>query len=824
MKKFFVLILFFTFAFQAAILAQDFAETHPKIRKAVENRDYLTAVGELQRLQKADKKIFELNNYDYLLARMAERKGNFALAAANYQSVAARNSVLKEYALWHLAQIARSSGNLMLERLYLQEISASAPQNLLTEAVNARLARSFFESKNFDLVIRLLESDTGARRRGDAENKNKTQPTKNERQGTKNERLTRENLVLLGESYLQTGKSEEARATFNKLTNELPTVAQPDDFALAGARGLDILDGKTETRAAAPQLSEAEHLKRAGIYQFNRDFANARLHYEAIVKRFPASEILPDVFYQIGRGFALEENFVPAAEWFERTHTEFPDHPIAPDALSQSASAYSRLNKTKEAVSRYQKIIEKYPDYERLDRAYLNIVDVLRDSGADSEALKWAAKTQEAFRGKLPEAIALFAQARIRIAQNDWQNVLTDLEKLLTFSDLGGTRIPGGTNTAEITFLRGFALEQLNRFREAIDSYLSIPDGRDEYYGWRATERLKALGAKEETKSIIADKTEQVQKILSGVPYEEYWQKAHAYYRLTNDPKGLELIKRIYAASPENQKIPNLKLLEFGREEILKQERNAVSQNPHKNLADELLFLGLYDEAAPELEIGFSENETKDQKPKTEDLNYTLAVFYRRGDMAHRAVAFLEPLWRKVPADYLIELIPRQQAELLYPAPYADSLLQFAPSRAVDPRFILAIMRQESRYRADVKSVAAARGLMQFISSTSNQIAKELGRENFRQDELYHPPTAVLFGSQYLANLFRQFPAQPQAVAASYNGGEKNMARWLARSKSDAPDRYVAEIVFSQTKDYVYKVMANYRVYQTLYDENLRMK
>ena len=44
--------------------------------------------------------------------------------------------------------------------------------------------------------------------------------------------------------------------------------------------------------------------------------------------------------------------------------------------------------------------------------------------------------------------------------------------------------------------------------------------------------------------------------------------------------------------------------------------------------------------------------------------------------MAHRAVGFIEPLWRKIPADYQIELIPREQVELLYPAPYADSLLK----------------------------------------------------------------------------------------------------------------------------------------------------
>nr|HQU93206.1 transglycosylase SLT domain-containing protein [Pyrinomonadaceae bacterium] len=98
---------------------------------------------------------------------------------------------------------------------------------------------------------------------------------------------------------------------------------------------------------------------------------------------------------------------------------------------------------------------------------------------------------------------------------------------------------------------------------------------------------------------------------------------------------------------------------------------------------------------------------------------------------------------------------------------------------------------------------------------------RELGRERFDQNELYYPPTAILFGSQYVGNLLKLFPNQPDAAAASYNGGEDNMKRWLGRSKSDYPGRYVPEIGFAQSKDYVWRVMSNYRMYQMLYDENL---
>ncbi|MGI8639973.1 MAG: transglycosylase SLT domain-containing protein [Pyrinomonadaceae bacterium] len=806
----------FVFVFSLSIFAQNLTEAHLRIRNAVENRDYQTAINELQNLEKSDKKIFTINNYDYLLGRLAEKRGDFALAAANYQEVANRNSVLSEYALRHLSQIARSSGNLMLERIYLQKITTLAPESLLSDAVNKRLARSYFESKNFDAAIQMLSGQSEAKDKG---------------QRTKNEGQTRESLVLLGEAYQQNNQIQQAREVFTKLTNNLPNPAQPDDFALEAAKNLDLLDGANENFGkTAPQLSDNEHYRRALIYQFNRNFPLARLHFQAIAERFPQSNYVANALYQIGRGFAQEGNYSQAINWFERVQAEFPGDEIAKDALSQTASAYSRVNKTKEAILRYQKFIQTYPDADNLERAYLNIVDILRDRGEDNEALKWTAKTQADFKGKLPEAIALFAQARIHISQNDWTNALSDLNALQTFPDLGGTRVPGGTNKAEITFLKGFALENLNRYDEAIEIYLSIPDGRNEYYGWRATERLRAIAADEKTKRFVEIKLIQLSQNSGMALPNEQRKIFQSIYRLTNSAGVLESIKNVYARLPDYQKVPGGKLLEFGRKEVLKEKRAASNENFHKNLADELLFLGLYDEATPELENYELQNpmpevqnpKSKIQNPKSNDLAFTLAVFYERGDMANRAISYIEPLWKNVPADYELELIPRGQIELLYPTPYSDSLLQFAPQKKVDPRFTLAIMRQESRFRADVKSNAAARGLMQFISTTADKLAQELNRENFKQDELYNPPTAILFGSQYLSNLFRQFPNQPQAVAASFNGGEDNMMRWLARAESDNPDRYVPEIIYSQSKDYVYKVMTSYRIYQIFYGENLK--
>lgn len=794
----FVLIVIFV----SAAPAQQEPSRYDRVRTAVDNREYLVAVSLVNDVANSDKKVFELNNYDYLLARVAEKSGDVATAMANYQRVAARGSVLKPYALKHLAEIARDSGNLMLERMYLQQVVSFAPDSLVAPAAANRLARNAYESGNFSEAIRLLTTTASP------------VTTVN----------SREDQLLIARCLLKSGKTDDARAALLKLINELPNPAQPDDIALEAVR---VLDSTDVTPSPPQELTDQEHLQRASIYQFNRDFANARTHYLTIIQKFPISGITPDAAYQIGRGYALEGNYVEAINWFERVQEQYPDTQSAKDALLQAASAYSRVAKYKEAVKRYQKFIDTYPADERVDRAYLNIIDVLRDEGSPAEALKWTAKTQEIFKGKLAEALALFAEARIYIARGDWQDAFGDLERLKTFSDLGGTRIPGGTSPPEIAFMRANALEHLEQYAAAIDAYLSIPDGRAEYYGWRATQRLRLLAGNENAKPFIKQKIDSL--TANGTKDAETHRKnIQALLRLTDQPeerkKLLDDLRNIYAEVPDYQKLPSFKLLALGRTEELKQE----SGQP-RTAGDELAFLGLYDEAAPELALGKSNLIASNPRseipdPRSSDRAYSLAVLYKRGDMADRAVSFAEPLWRSVPADYQIELIPREQLELLYPAPYADLLIKYAPPREVDTRFVLSIMRQESRYRADVKSYAAARGLMQFISATAENIAAKLGRKTFRNEELFYPPTAVLFGSQYLADIGRQFPDQPQAVAAGYNAGETSMQRWLARSGSNDPDIYVPEIAFWQPKDYVYKVLSNYRMYQFLYDENLRPK
>ena len=614
-------------------------------------------------------------------------------------------------------RFARSTGNLLLERLLL--IRSVTGSGDLGTAATCRLAYNALDGGNYGLAVDALT--TGRVVKGSAP--------------------TRDDQVLLGEAYLRAGDTGSASAIFVRMEN-IANVLQPDDAAVRAVKGLD---------AISRDVDEAEHLRRAAIYQADRDFALARAHFQAVIDASPAGANAADSAFQIGRGYSLATDHAQAINWYERVLEQYPQSPSAKDALLQAASGYARVGKPKEAIKRYQRFIEMYPADERLDRAYLNIADVYRDQGEDREALKWCSKAAEAFKGKGAEALAIFAMARIFIAREEWADALNSLDQLRSFSDLAGNA-PGGTDGAEITFLRAIVLDGMGRYGEAIDAYLTVPGGRDSYYGYLADDRLANMKKVEASRGYIDQKLGALSGLLGSADGEPRRVSALAVLRLTEhaDVRARAM-------------------------QVLKQTFKPV----------------VIPKGAPD-------------------------AYRSKG-----SVLLAESAFRKVPADEPVDLIPKEALRQLYPLAFERDVVRYSKQRNVDPRYVLSIMRQESRFDPLAHSNASARGLMQLIMSTANAAGGALDQDVFGEDDLLDPSFSILLGTQHLSDLFKAFPGQPDAVAAAYNASADNVKRWSARAKANTPDRYVSEIMFAQTKDYVRKVMANYRMYQYLYEEDL---
>jgi soluble lytic murein transglycosylase-like protein/TolA-binding protein len=780
------LLLIATFA--ATTVAQSQSDLAARIRAAVEVGNWEGARADIETLRSTEPALFNSGSYSYLLGRIAEQSGDATTATIRYQESV--NTQLAEYALWRLARFARTTGDLTLEREHLRRLLSTVPTSILRDAASLRLAESFSESGDFNSAINSARTIVA----------------------TKNVALAREAATLVAAAYNRSQKKTEARDAYLKLLMQMPDASRPDDFALTAVRELDELD---KNDAGVLKLSEADHLLRASVYHFNRDFKGARTHYQAVVDANSQSGTVPNALYQLGRGYYLESNYEQATKLFQQVVDQHAQTSSARDALGFLASSYVRMKRAQDAVTTYQLLLQRFPDAPNPERTYLNIIDALHEAGRYADALTWVQQAQTRFKNDLGGGLALFARLRIHLAQGQWSEVVRDADELSKFADLGGTRVPGGTTNVEVSFLRAFALEQLGRTDEAISAYLAIPDGRNEYYGARATQRLLALGAKESTRPKIRSRFNSLSTVAQN---DEGRRTLQTRLRLTQDQsERTELLK---ALASLYEALPAYKLQRFNLLSLENRIPKPVGGDAETR-GGVLWKLGLYDEAMPEFYATTTSSTAPAGQSVSNDEAYTMAVYSLRGGFANRAVRFAEQFWRTVPADYVIDLAPRDLTELLYPAPYRSSLLRHAPNRNVDPRFVLSIARQESRYQADAKSVAAARGMMQFIPSTALEIAAQLKLAQFKQGDLYHPDTAILFGSEYLSTLFQQFPNQPQAVAGSYNGGADNLARWIGRSKSAEPDRYVPEIGFSQTKDYVYKVMANFWNYQRLYDAQL---
>jgi soluble lytic murein transglycosylase len=159
-----------------------------------------------------------------------------------------------------------------------------------------------------------------------------------------------------------------------------------------------------------------------------------------------------------------------------------------------------------------------------------------------------------------------------------------------------------------------------------------------------------------------------------------------------------------------------------------------------------------------------------------------------------------------------------------YPAPYRQAILSAAKARKLDPRFILALIKQESVFKPLAKSPAGARGLLQLTMDAAEKYGPGAGWNTLRESQLYQPETSITVGAEYIEHLAKLFPGMLEPIAASYNGGEDNVARWLARARRQDPGIFTAEVGFEETKGYVQKVMSNYRVYRQLYTSELNRR
>jgi soluble lytic murein transglycosylase len=137
---------------------------------------------------------------------------------------------------------------------------------------------------------------------------------------------------------------------------------------------------------------------------------------------------------------------------------------------------------------------------------------------------------------------------------------------------------------------------------------------------------------------------------------------------------------------------------------------------------------------------------------------------------------------------------------------------------AAEPAMVFGVTRQESNFDPHLRSNVGARGMMQLMPGTAEAVARKMG-EPYRAGMLDDPDYNMRLGSYYIGSMIDNFGGSYVLATAAYNAGPGRPAEWVAycgdpRSGSVDPVDFIECIPFSETRNYVMRVMEAAEVYR----------
>ncbi len=444
------------------------------------------------------------------------------------------------------------------------------------------------------------------------------------------------------------------------------------------------------------------------------------------------------------------------------------------EILRLRADAEYGMGDLQRALATLQRIARDYPDSPAAPEALFRYASLLWNRDRDEDAMRGFLDFRRRYprHERLPEV--LYAIARILHAQGEPEKAIA------TYAELA--RIyPRRRLAHEARWRIGWIRYEQRRWREAA----------------RAFARLAATGP--------------IERTADG----HYWQ-ARALEHAGNRSAAAAIYRRILAQAPASY-YAHWAEQRLGQRSAVRPHSALPGVAPRERtvtpVAAEHIGAGPPSADAYHL-IRARELQAADLRALARD---ELQAFERANRSDPQTVRFLLRTYRAVDGYRdAIRLLRRSRGsnpELLYPLAFWPLVTRYAAGR-IDPLFVLALMRQESLYDPRVRSRADARGLMQLLPSTAARVAQELGRP---APDLFEPETNIALGVAYLDGLLQRYGGDPVKALAAYNGGEDAVAKWERGNAHREPDEFAESITYRETRDYVKRVLANYRRYRELY-------
>jgi soluble lytic murein transglycosylase len=640
-----------------------------------------------------------------LLGILLRRLDRGAEAIPRLQA-AARDALLGDYALHHLAGAARDHGEHAAAAEALQRLLDQHPRSLHAERAAREAPREWLEAGDLPKAEAAAGRYLGRYKNGPG---------------------LASVWVTFGEVLLRSGRNEQAEQVFRRVWIELP-----------GAPDAERAMSHLTALGARPFTVDERFLRASTVYRLGR-------YGQALAELAPFAAAGDP--YEARARLALGLSAFNLRQYHQATRWLLPlrDTPGSDrgEVLFWLGRSFGRAGDTPRFVETLTLLADALPGSRRAEEALYLLAQAAADEGQASEGRRYAARLLKEYPKTVWKDAAIWLDGWLAFKQQDPRAALAALARLVSEEPASRLRVPA-------LYWRGRLLEAAGKPRQAVQAYEDALEAAHDqpYYRMRATARLTQLG-----KKVSRSLPTAVARAAKASGERLHAEKARALSALGLAEEAAEEYREQAASVPDDR-------------EMLSEACRA--------------FVGLE--------------------------QYDRAVWLGR--------RLLVPLFAQDKG----KLPVREFWQCLYPLGHWPDVRQAGQAQGLDPLFVTALIREESSFAPRAVSRAGARGLMQVMPHTADRLAREEGLAQGAA-ALEVPEANIQLGTLHLAELLKVHGGNLSLVLASYNAGKHHVERWLARFGFADEEAFIEDIPYSETRNYVKRVLGTYQRYREVYPE-----
>ena len=525
-------------------------------------------------------------------------------------------------------------------------------------------------------------------------------------------------------------------------------------------------------------------------------------NWETINREFPLYRMADE---RSVRCYGLQARYNTANPAVVQLAQDIQDNWLAlRDADSACAGAAEQLIKDKKLSPQTAWLRARIGmDNDRL-RVTLQALEILNPEWADSfstiyqNPAKYLDDKLTALRPKTKEIVTL---ALIRLAYTDYQAAATEMNKLRWKTQL---------THEERSWVWGAigkrAAQKLDDDAHQLFTNGAYEHMHEDQLVWAARAALRASQWAQVQKAIAA-----MPLALREDPTWIYWQARAVLAQKPTESARTDAMLKLQNIAGTKGFYEQLALEETGQR-ISTPERPAPLTAPEKEAAKRNTGLT---RALYAIKLGLRSEGVR-------EWNYTTNLHTPGGMDDRSLLAAADLACRNAIWDRCINTSERTKSvidvEQRFPTPFKTEVQAHTQRINLDPAYVYGLIRQESRFITDARSSVGASGLMQVMPATAKWTAKKIGLTDFQPHQITDHVTNITIGTGYLKLVLDSFNGSTPMAAAAYNAGPNRPRIWRGQSGDPVLEGaiWAENIPFSETRDYVKKVLSNTTNYAAL--------